>query len=1014
MSCKHILPVLALTLFQAFGTPLDEPVSEPEFQHEDISPPSSRGNRTPPAEDTPIDEEKKALINRLGAESVDDRDKAEQEIWKRGKEFLPFLQQAASSEDPEISERASRIIPKIILSLKPDKSSVLGEFADKYAVANADDRSEMMGEFLERDELTASEAKAALRMQVSMATAPEEVHLNDWQLQKLGGLLQKESSELIFKGKTDTAVELWNDIDFSPQIRHKYVSMLFNAGKPFDKSQFLQEESRLAEAELALLAGDTEKARLLIPEGDTYLTQRIIAADFNLEEKWKTALESLSPEGTTTQEKNLLPVLWASARSKGDKETQQKAITLISQVTPREEPQTLDDINFEDGYPESSPVPYGKLEAASLLLACGEADQASRLITDSLPDATPDKTMSMGYSIVRFPGFDPKLLGAKDSTPEALTELAASICPLIPLPEPSGQPAPLSKENKMPSQADLITMMRLLTVGNYMDARGEGHRITPYILSHLQKVSDASRNILSQYYTIALNAFEARLLAYDVFRECVKRGLIPEQSQEVCELNIAYGNFRSRNTRKQWDSLYPLAAALVGNPKDRLERLDALYLLLGLLPDPEEKQKDLLAKVKKHLREHSNDEGIDLTAQTLTALLIKNGQDTLDILSISEALGRPVLLNKNDFAPESDQLISFLLKSGSEQQKEAYRKALEEKMKAFPSPEQEEEDGDLAQWGEYLSLLQEEINPALAEQIRKKARLYSTSETESRVRNALCSSQTKSAEQILKRAFPCYVVDADDAKNDTYTMPQYRANQGIYLIFPCQQEGLYKQAWYFVESTLDEITSSPVFNIISPGNILILRGLAELNRGLIEYKDGQREKAMESFQMAHHLLRGIQRFYFYTALLQAYPELKGACLQWYKEDLDQMEFNRKHWPNASDWRDELIFSGLILGQNAAELDEIYSTYPEKAKVEPYYQACVEYHKGNKEKALQLLTGQEKKDIYTTPIFLNLFRSAYDPNAPAPDINEPAKEEPQPETPQTPPVSASAENAAIKN
>lgn len=1008
MSCKQLLPVLALTLFQAFGTPPDEPVSEPEFQHEDISPPSSRNGRMQqaenpaPAETTPIDEEKKSLINKLGAENVDDRDKAEQEIWKRGKEFLPFLQQAASSEDPEIAERASRIIPKIILALKPDKSSVLGEFADKYAVANADDRSEMMGEFLERDELTAAEIKAALRMQVSMATAQEEARLNDWQLQKLGSLLQKESSELIFKGKVDSAAELWSDIDFSPHIRHKYVSMLFNAGKPFDKSRFLEEESRLAEAELALLAGDLEKARPLVPNGDTYLTQRIMAADFNLEEKWKTALESLSLEGTTIQEKNLLPVLWASARSKGDRETQQKAIALISQVASREEPQTLDDINFEDGYPESAPVPYGKLEAASLLLACGAVDLASRLITNSLPDATPDKTMSMGYSIVRFPGFDPKLLGATNNTPEALTELAASICPLVPLPEPSGQQVPLSKENKMPSQADLITMMRLLTVGNYMDARGEGHRITPYILSHLQKTSDASRNILSQYYTIALNAFEARLLAYDVFRECVKRGLIPEQSQEVCELNIAYGNFRSRNTRKQWDSLYPLAAALVSNPKDRLERLDALYLLLGLLPDPEEKQKELLAKVKKYLQEHNKDEGIDLTAQTLTALLIKNRQDALDILSVSDALGRPILLNKNDFAPESDQLISFLLKSGSEQQKEAYRKALEEKIKVFPSSEQEEEDGDLAQWSEYLSLLQEEKNPALAEQTRKKARLYSTSETESRVRNAFCSSLTQSAEQILKRAFPCYVVDADDAKNDTYTMPQYRANQGIYLIFPCQQAGLYKQTWYFVESVLDEITSSPVFNVISPDNILILRGLSEINRGMVEYKNGQKEKAMESFHMAHQLLRGIQRFYFYTTLLQAYPELKESCLQWYKEDLSQMDFNRKHWPNASDWRDELIFSGLILGQDAEVLDEIYSTYPEKAKVEPYYRACVEYHKGNKEKAIQLITGQEKKDIYISPIFLSFFRSAYDPNAPAPEAKEPAKETPQPETSASPP------------
>lgn len=955
------------------------------------------------AEETLIDE-KAVWIKQLGAENVEDRDKAEQQIWKRGKEFLPLLEKATSSDDPEIAERANRLIPKISLALRPDKSTDLGEFSDKYSVANADDRSEMISEFLERESLTAREIKAALRMQIKMAASPEDAMLNDWQLQKLGRLLQKESTQLILEGKMEAALELWSDIDFSPQIRHKYVAMLFHAGKPLDKARFEDMDIRAAEAELALLEGNVEKARTLTPDGDTYLTQRIIAADFNLDAKWKLALANSSLDDATIQIKSQLPLVWAEARSKGNKEAQEKAIEQITEFKTEIAADSipLEEENLDDGFPGEEGIPYGKIEAAYLLLACGQQEKAASLIMETLPEATPEKTLSIAYSIVRSPKFDPKLLGASDNTPEAILKLAASLSPLEKIPAPKKKTPSAAAENKSPTQADMTTMVKLQCIGNYMDARGEGSQITPYILSHIIRVPRSSRNILAQYYIIALNAFGAKNLAYDIFKNVAERDIIPEQSQEICELNIAYGNFRSRNTRKQWDSLYPLAAALVNDPKNRIERMDALFCLLKIIPDKENKRADLLKKTQEYLKNHSKDEGINLLAETLTALLIKNATDSRDTLSIPEALGRPVLLNKDDFNPQADQLMGLLLESGSEALKESYRQALIKKG-STPSAETDETQENLAQWNEYLSLLLEKKDPALAQKIKQKARFLSTSETESRFRNAFCSYQTASAEELLKRAFPAYIVEQDDALNDSYSAPQLKAIQGSIMILPCFREGLYKQAWFFIESTIEEITSSPVLNIMLPVRLLLTRGIGELSRGMVEYREGKKEQAIESFEQANRLLSGSQKLPVYLLILSDYPELKELCLKWFEQDWADVDFKKKHWPNDIEWQCELLFPGLILNQRTEEMRKIFENHPEKEELAPLYEAVNEYLKGNREKAITLLEEYDKTQTESfAGLFIKLFRSKYDPHAPAtaPDkTSEPPPGDPTPNSSQ---------------
>lgn len=956
---------------------------------------------TPSAAEETLIDEKAVLVKQLGADNVEDRDKAEQLIWKRGKEFLPLLEKATSSDDPEIAERANRLIPKISLALRPDKSTDLGEFSDKYSVANADDRSEMISEFLERESLTAREIKAALRMQIKMADSPEEAMLNDWQLQKLGRLLQKESTKLILDGKMEAAMELWSDIDFSPQIRHKYVAMLFHAGKPLDKPRFEDIDLRAAEAELALLEGNVEKARTLAPEGDTYIAQRIIAADFNLDAKWKLALANSSLDDSTIQIKSLLPLVWADARSKGDKEAQQKAIEQITQFKPEvvAEDISLEEENLDDGFPGEEGIPYGKIEAANLLIACGEQEKAARLIMETLPEATPEKTLSIAYSIVRSPKFDPKLLGASDNTPEAILKLAATISPLEKIPALKKKAASAAAENKTPAQADMTTMVKLLCIGNYMDARGEGSQITPYILSHIIRVPRSSRNILAQYYIIALNAFGARNLAYDIFKNIAERDIIPEQSQEICELNIAYGNFRSRNTRKQWDSLYPLAAALVNDPKNRIERLDALFCLLKIIPDKEHKRADLLKKAQEYLKNHSKDEGIDLLAETLTALLLKYASYSQDVLSIPEALGRPVLLNKDDFFPQADQLIGILLESGSEDLKESYRRVLTKKG-STPPVQTDETQENLAQWNEYLSLLLEKKDPALAQKIKQKARFLSTSETESRFRNAFCSYKTASTEELLKRAFPAYNVELDDALNDSYSSPQFKAVQGGIMILPCFREGLYKQAWFFIESTIEEITSSPVINIMMPVRLLLTRGIGELSRGMLEYREGKKEQAIASFEQANRLLPGEQKLSIYLLILSDYPELKELCLKWFEQDWADVDFKKKHWPNDMEWQYELLFPGLILNQRTEEMRKIFENHPEKEELIPLYEAVNEYLKGNREKAITMVEeyGKIQMESYAG-LFLKLFRSKYDPHAPAtaPDKTpEPPSGDPTPD------------------
>ena len=70
--------------------------------------------------------------------------------------------------------------------------------------------------------------------------------------------------------------------------------MLYNSGLPLDKNRFTEEAIRLLEVDLALLDNALDEAAQIDTEEDAYITQRLAAAQFDLEKRWAASLNNLS------------------------------------------------------------------------------------------------------------------------------------------------------------------------------------------------------------------------------------------------------------------------------------------------------------------------------------------------------------------------------------------------------------------------------------------------------------------------------------------------------------------------------------------------------------------------------------------------------------------------------------------------------------------------------------------------------------------------------------------------
>ena len=90
------------------------------------------------------DKDLKSLVEQLGAESYQDRETAQKELWQLGKKALEKLKEAAKSKDPEISDRAKQLIARIELGVTPDTPKELVETLQKYHESDEQQKGQIL------------------------------------------------------------------------------------------------------------------------------------------------------------------------------------------------------------------------------------------------------------------------------------------------------------------------------------------------------------------------------------------------------------------------------------------------------------------------------------------------------------------------------------------------------------------------------------------------------------------------------------------------------------------------------------------------------------------------------------------------------------------------------------------------------------------------------------------------------------------------------------------------------
>ena len=90
------------------------------------------------------DEKIGKLVQQLGASSHEDREKATEELWKLGDKALEELEKAAASDDPEVKERATKLVRLIKFGIKPGMPEEVVKKLEKYSAADKQGKGKML------------------------------------------------------------------------------------------------------------------------------------------------------------------------------------------------------------------------------------------------------------------------------------------------------------------------------------------------------------------------------------------------------------------------------------------------------------------------------------------------------------------------------------------------------------------------------------------------------------------------------------------------------------------------------------------------------------------------------------------------------------------------------------------------------------------------------------------------------------------------------------------------------
>ncbi|MCM8538755.1 MAG: hypothetical protein NE328_00615 [Lentisphaeraceae bacterium] len=95
-------------------------------------------------------EDVKKLVDQLGASSHDEREEATKKLWELGPKAIPELDKAAKSDDPEVKDRAQKLLQRIKLGIQPDMAKDAVEKLEKYSNSSKEEKGKMLIE-LSRD-----------------------------------------------------------------------------------------------------------------------------------------------------------------------------------------------------------------------------------------------------------------------------------------------------------------------------------------------------------------------------------------------------------------------------------------------------------------------------------------------------------------------------------------------------------------------------------------------------------------------------------------------------------------------------------------------------------------------------------------------------------------------------------------------------------------------------------------------------------------------------------------------
>lgn len=931
------------------------------------------------------------LIEKMGTNSAEERDTATLAVWKKGKAILPLLEEALNSDDPELAERARRLIPRIKYGVPHDKPSVLGDFINNYTSADDMTKGEIFSNFMYRGNITPAEASAALSMLKEFPPHEMESIPPQWALEKYISILNKWTESLLDEAKVKEATELWANVEISPVIRRRYACMLHNAQLPLDKTRFSESEAKLLEAEMALLDNDPGKAETLNDGEDDYITQRIASARFDFINRWQQTLSPLGNEENCPPAE--LATRWIMADIGGNEDVRQKITERLIQAASA--PPSVH--NFLDDYPEKDELDgsnLSPLNAAKTLILLGEKEKGLTLVTQYL--TTHPIEMGFANSIFLFglmPDIDITDAGVKEDNLASILEYAEKISSAkTPLPP---KVSDAQEEDDIPSEItpdECVKAQKLVLLALYLNSRGKKLEIKPYIMAHLYSTKKMERELIALNYLATL-ATTAPQLSFEIYADIARNNLISMDLLPVVE-SLLYSSqtIAEFHNTPNIVSFHDFMQSLSSAPLDRVEKTRRGLVFLGALDGntPEEKN-TLHSQAINTLKEDKAQ--ADFTIKVMIERISSTNYLTLqDIFRFIEELDAPVLPPESSdflsnplrvywlalYAPPSIQrkyvqsfrdklqFSKLFNKNASRTDKREYPIAnAPDDLSHYTPPFCQE-----AEYGAYLaaSLLLDGKRKEAMETFRK-ARLYSLSDNMLRSVNlALLSLPKVNNNDFITLTTPAYATN-NESDTDLSFPPLISASFGTLAAHYLHFKHKPGESCFLSYSSLLTLLSPLHINSTSPTYLSRLQMAALLSRALLAKQEGNIEQCIEFLQKARSVSPCFFMGDFYWEMHYNYPELKEYWEKWHEEDRKLALKILSKWPDYLDVKAGLIETSLLLGKYTDEAEKMLTSLEERTvrnELSLFSQYIKAYKNGDRRKAHQL--GQEliveKKDIYS--------------------------------------------------